>query len=149
MTSPPGPSAPARRALGGDGVLRTLLDVDGVPVWLAALLGGLLLAGGALVPYVVARAAGGQLRRNHWVGIRTPATMASDATWREAHAAARGWALAAGAVIALSGLGVLVVAALGSAGLLAGVAVGGALLGSVLLVLGAVRADAATRPPRS
>jgi uncharacterized membrane protein len=128
--------------------LRTLLDVDGVPVWLAALLGGLLLAGGAMVPYVIARAASGQLRRNHWVGIRTPSTMASDASWRQAHAAARGWAVAAGVVIALSGLGVLLVAALGSTGLLAAVAVGGAVLGAVLLVLGALRADAATRQPR-
>ena len=119
-----------------------------MPVWLAAVLGGLLLAGGALVPYVVGRAAGGLLRRNHWVGIRTPATMSSDAAWRAAHAAARGWAVASGAVIALSGLGVLLVAALGSTGLLAAVAVGGAVLGSVLLVFGALRADAAVRAPR-
>lgn len=123
--------------------------MDGVPGWLAAALGGLLLAGGALVPYVVDRAAAGQVRRNHWLGIRTPSTMSSDAAWRTAHAAARGWALASGVVVGLSGVGVLLVAALGGTGLLAGVAVGGAVVGSVLLVLGALRADAAVRSSRS
>lgn len=106
-----------------------------MPVWTAVLVGALLLAAGGLVPYVVVRAAAGRLRRNRWVGVRTPGTLASDAGWR-----------AAGAVLALAGLGALVVGAgSGAPGVFAAVVVGGAVLGAAVLVAGAVRADAAGR----
>ncbi|MEH3075143.1 MAG: hypothetical protein PGN11_00450, partial [Quadrisphaera sp.] len=42
------------------------------------------------------RAAAGRLRRNRWVGVRTPATLAGDTGWRTGHAAARPWAAVAG-----------------------------------------------------
>ncbi|WP_187279786.1 SdpI family protein [Quadrisphaera setariae] len=119
---------------------------DSVPVWTVVLVGAVLLAAGGLVPYVVARAAAGRLRRNRWVGVRTPATLAGDAGWRTGHAAARPWAAVAGALLALSGLGALVVGATtGAPGPFAAVVVGGAVLGAAALVAGAVRADAAAR----
>lgn len=37
---------------------------------------------------LVSRAASGQLERNQWVGIRTPATMRSDQAWIAGHRAA-------------------------------------------------------------
>lgn len=117
-----------------------------MPVWTAVLVGAVLLAAGGLVPYVVARAADGRLRRNRWVGVRTPGTLAGDAGWRTGHAAARPFATAAGALLALAGLGALLVGATtGSPGVFAAVVVGGAVLGAVVLVAGAVRADAAAR----
>ncbi|MGQ7297400.1 SdpI family protein [Quadrisphaera sp. KR29] len=119
---------------------------DSVPVWAAVLVGALLLATGGLVPYVVARAASGRLRRNAWVGVRTPGTLASDAGWRAGHAAARPWAVAAGALMALGGLAGLVVGAgTGSPGFFVAAVVGGAVLGAAALAAGAVRADAAAR----
>ncbi|PWJ56277.1 SdpI/YhfL protein family protein [Quadrisphaera granulorum] len=117
-----------------------------MPMWTAVLVGAVLLGAGGLTPYVVARAANGRLARNRWVGVRTPGTLASDGAWRSGHAAARPWALAAGALMALAGLASLVIgAASGSPGMFALAVVGGAALGSVVLVAGAVRADAAAR----
>ncbi|WP_180357686.1 SdpI family protein [Streptomyces sp. NP160] len=121
---------------------------DSVPVWTVVLVGAVLLAAGGLVPYVVARAAAGGLGRNRWVGVRTPATLSGDEPWRAGHAAARPWAAAAGGLLALAGLGALLVGATtGSAGVFATVVVGGAALAAVVLVAGAVRADAAARGP--
>lgn len=40
----------------------------------------------------------GRLARNRWVGIRLPATLASDERWHAAHAAAGPWMIAAGMV---------------------------------------------------
>ncbi len=116
------------------------------PVWAAVIVGAVLLPAGGLVPYVVARAARGQLRRNAWAGVRTPGTLASDAAWRAGHAASLPWALAAGALLALTGLAAVVVgAAGGAAGAFTALVVIGALAGAAVLVVGAVRADAAGR----
>lgn len=117
-----------------------------MPVWTAVLVGAVLLGAGGLVPYVVARAAAGRLRRNRWVGVRTPGTLASDRGWRTGHTTARPWAAVGGAVFALAGLGALLVGATtGSPGLFTAVGPGGAVLGAAVLVVGAVRADQAAR----
>ncbi len=50
--------------------------------------GVLLLGSGMLVVSIARRAAGGQLERNGWAGIRTTATRSSDGAWAAAHQAA-------------------------------------------------------------
>lgn len=47
-----------------------------------------LLALGGVNAWLVAVIGSGRLRRNHFVGIRTRATMGDDETWEKAHRAA-------------------------------------------------------------
>ncbi|MFL0459970.1 SdpI family protein [Kytococcus sedentarius] len=65
----------------------------------ASLTFGLLLIA-AVVHFIGQAAAGGELRRNRAVGIRTRATMASDEAWTTGHSAARGM-LRIAAIVAL------------------------------------------------
>ncbi len=41
----------------------------------------------------------GWLGRNRWIGIRTPATLRSDAAWLAAHQVARPWMVASGVAL--------------------------------------------------
>lgn len=63
------------------------------------------------------------LTRNRAVGIRTKATLASDAAWSSAHKAAASWVLSAGILSTLMGLGALTLTvSAGEDGLAPGVA---------------------------
>lgn len=50
--------------------------------------GAILIAAGWLLLHVARRAAAGTLKRNQLAGIRTRATLSSEAAWRAAHTAA-------------------------------------------------------------
>ena len=86
------------------------------------------------------RAADGRLRRNGVAGIRTRATLRSDAAWQAGHVAARGLSDASGAVFALSGLAALVLRA---AALWAGAVLVGTVVATGLLLVAARRAGPA------
>ncbi|TQF66103.1 SdpI family protein [Rhodococcus spelaei] len=66
-----------------------------------------LTGGGAVVIWVARAGARGRLRRNGFVGFRTPTTMASDEAWAAAHRAGGrlaeigGWCLAAAGIATL------------------------------------------------
>ncbi|WP_430331781.1 SdpI family protein [Rhodococcus sp. ACT016] len=62
---------------------------------------------GALIVWTARAAASGRLRRNPYVGVRTPTTMASDATWTAAHRASRPLTEIAGWLSIVAGLGAL------------------------------------------
>ncbi len=108
----------------------------------------LVVAAGSVGLVLVGRAStAGRLRPNPWAGIRLPSTMASEAAWYAAHAAA-GPVLTAGGTVAavVAGLGgVLALAGTPSAGL-ALVMVAIALLLTATLWSGFVGHKAATRP---
>ena len=110
------------------------------PVVVARLVGLLCAATGAVVSGVSRRAAGGRLRRNAVAGIRTRATLRSDAAWQAGHAAARG--LSDAAAVVFVGTGVLA-AVVRAAPWFAGVVLVGMTAGAVLLVVGAARAGGA------
>ena len=76
------------------------------PRWTATLLGLLLVALGQLLP---------RTRRNAWVGLRLPWTLASDAAWARTHRCAS-WSFT------LGGLGAVVLGPLWSAGAVAALA---------------------------
>ncbi len=58
------------------------------------LLGPALIVAGLSIAWLAIRAWRGDLPRNALAGIRTPATMASDAAWARAHRAGGPWLLA-------------------------------------------------------
>ena len=120
-----------------------------MPLAASVLVALVLVGAGLLVASVTRRAADGRLPRNDVAGLRTRATLRSDAAWRAGHAAARGASDAAGAALALTGLAA---AAARDAGGLAAVVVGGSLVVLVLVAVAAVRAGRAARaagPPGS
>jgi hypothetical protein len=99
-----------------------------VPLTVRLIVGLLLVLAGLLLAVVAVLGARSRLPRNRWVGVRTPATVASDAAFATAHraaaaptGAAAAVAVAGGAV--LTGAGgavgwvVLVVSVLGVLGL--------------------------------
>lgn len=65
-----------------------------------------LVGAGAALLVVAALSARGTLRRNRWVGIRTRATMASDAAWAAAHRAAAAPTAVGGAVLVAGGIAI-------------------------------------------
>ena len=83
-----------------------------------------MIVGGILLVVVGAMAREGRLTRQWIVGLRTEATMASDAAWDAAHRAGAGWIGAAGVVLALGGVAVLLADSETTAGILALVATG-------------------------
>ncbi|MBF5046029.1 MULTISPECIES: SdpI family protein [Myxococcaceae] len=95
------------------------------PGWTSTLVGLLLVAFGQLLP---------RTRRNAWVGLRLPWTLASDAAWARTHRCAS-WSFT------LGGLGAVVLGPLWSAGAAAALAL--ALLVPVAVSL---RATADARP---
>ncbi len=60
-----------------------------VPLAAVLVVGLLLAAAGTVTAVVVRAAAQGRLARNAFAGIRTRATLRSDSSWQEGHAAAR------------------------------------------------------------
>lgn len=111
-----------------------------VPLLAAVALAALQFGCGALVAVVTRRAADGRLGRNHVAGIRTAATLRSDAAWREGHAAAVGLSDRAGVAFAAGGLLSLVFRA---APVAAAALIGGVVVGTSLLLLGAQKAGRA------
>lgn len=57
-------------------------------------MGPLLLAAGLLIAAVAVKGWRGDLARNRVVGVRTPATLASDEAWKVAHRLAGPWMVA-------------------------------------------------------
>jgi uncharacterized membrane protein len=110
---------------------------ESVPLLPALGVAALQCAGGALVALVTRRAADGRLRRNQVAGIRTAATLRSDAAWRAGHAAAVPLSDLGGVALGLSGLVALWAR---RAPVFAGVLLSGTLVAIVLLLLGARRA---------
>ena len=76
-------------------------QTDAVPLLMAFLVGPLLLGAGLLIAAVAVKGWRGDLVRNRLVGVRTPATLASDEAWLVAHRIAGPWMLAGslGAVV--------------------------------------------------
>lgn len=101
-----------------------------------------MVATGVVLLATARAGADGRLRRNGLVGIRTPATMASDEAWRAGHVAAEPATRWAGWVAIASGVPALLPVAVG-------VGVGSVLAGSAavlaLVVRGAVVAGRAAR----
>lgn len=56
-----------------------------------------LVAGGSLFLAVIGNYFG-KLRRNHWIGVRTPWTLGDDEVWRRTHRVA-GWLMVAGGAL--------------------------------------------------
>lgn len=77
--------------------LTAAVTTERAPIGVAFGLGPFLMLVGALVSYVGVRAMRGDLERNRLLGIRTNATLASDAAWQAAHRAGGPWLIAAGA----------------------------------------------------
>lgn len=68
------------------------------------ILGVLLVLIGLLLLAIAVLGSRGTLRRNRWIGIRTPATLRSDASFRLAHRAGAAPLGAAGAVAVVGGI---------------------------------------------
>ena len=82
---------------------------------------GLLLIGTLLIVFSFAMR-GENVGRNRAVGIRTKATLASDAAWQRGHNAAAPWVLSAGILSVVMGFGALALSlAAGEEGPAAGV----------------------------
>jgi uncharacterized membrane protein len=82
-------------------ILATVGYIHGLTLWAAlagqvditrALLAGLLIMFGLMGNVL------GKVRRNFWVGIRTPWTLASDRVWNDTHRLAAQWFVGAAAV---------------------------------------------------
>lgn len=86
-----------------------------------------LVASGILLIWMALATASGRLKRNHFAGIRTPSTMASDAAWLAAHRRTQKSTVIGGTAMIVSGL----VAALP---LTAWMLAGAVLLGSGIMV---------------
>ena len=63
-----------------------------------------LIVGGIALIVLGAIARAGKLTRQSVVGLRTKATMASDEAWKAAHEASADWVIAAGAVMFVGGV---------------------------------------------
>ncbi len=75
---------------------------------MAGLFAGLgLITAGLVLLGLAWRGSQRKLKRNHWVGIRTPSTKSSDVAWLAAHQAAAGPLGLSGGLVALLGVGVL------------------------------------------
>ena len=83
-----------------------------------------MVIGGVSLVFVGAMAREGRLTRQWVVGLRTEATLSSDAAWDAAHRAGAGGIGAAGVVLALGGVLVMLTDSETAAGVLALVAVG-------------------------
>jgi SdpI/YfhL protein family len=118
-----------------------------VPPTLRLILGAVLVAVGAVLVVTAVLGARSRLRRNRWVGVRTAATLASDAAFTAAN---RAGALPSGAagVIALAGGAALLGGTAGALGwvLLAISVVGTGVLAGVGGLVGD-RAAAGVVPP--
>lgn len=116
--------------------------MDEVPLAARIGIGLLLLLTGAAVAAVSSRAADGRLRRNALAGIRTGATLASEAAWVAGQQAARPLSDAGGAAFGVTGLP----AALAPrAAAFAGVALVGTGVATALLLVAARQAGRAAR----
>ncbi len=60
--------------------------------------------GGALLVWVGLKASQGTLPKNNWVGIRTPALLASEEAWNTGHKAAAGVLTASGIPLIIGGI---------------------------------------------
>lgn len=78
-----------------------------VPLTLRVIAGSVLVLAGILLLTVGVLGAGSRLRRNRWIGIRTAATLRSDAAFAHGHRAGAVPAAAAGAVALVGGAAVL------------------------------------------
>ena len=78
-----------------------------------------MVVGGILLVFLGAMAKEGKLTRQWVVGLRTEATLASDEAWDAAHRAGAGWVGAAGVVLALGGVLVVLTESETAAGVLA------------------------------
>lgn len=119
----------------------------GARLVLAAVMAGL----GVLLLFLARAGADGRLRRNMFVGIRIPSTMASDAAWRAGHRAGEAPLRWAGWAALGSSVGALLLADDRVAGpfVLAGCLVVLALVSwSGVLASRAARAVEANEPPR-
>ena len=67
---------------------------DPMPPGAGFVLGPVLIVAGLSIAWLAVRAWRGDLPRNSLAGIRTPATMASDAAWARGHRAGGPWLLA-------------------------------------------------------
>ncbi len=117
-----------------------------MPAFLGPVLGGVLLLAGLLLLTTAGLGARGRLPRNRFAGVKTPATLASDAAFAAAHRAAAVPLGAAGAVATVAG-GVLLTgpgAVLGWT--LVGIAVVGLFVFAGLAATVADRAAAAAAP---
>lgn len=74
-----------------------------------------VLLGGGVTVVVSRRARSGRLERNHLAGLRTTATLVSDAAWRRAHEVAGGRMQAAGWLLVGTGVTAAGVALAGAA----------------------------------
>ena len=108
--------------------------------------GGAMLLSGLFIMWMGGRMAEQRFQRNKWAGIRTPATMKSDAAWFAAHERAAPMMSTAGTLGAAAGLTGIIAALLGAGeGVVVGLILGGALLMTVLLVAATVRGARAAR----
>ncbi|MGI5126569.1 SdpI family protein [Pseudonocardia sp. CA-107938] len=117
-----------------------------MPAFLGPILGGLLLLAGLLLLTIAALGARGSLPRNRVAGIKTAATLASDAAFTTAHKAAAVPLAAAGAVAAVPGIVLLTGPSAGLAWTLVAVGVLGLLVFAGLAGTVGDRAAAAVAP---
>jgi hypothetical protein len=118
-----------------------------VPLPLRLILGSLLVLAGVALVAVAVFGARSRLRRNAWVGVRTPATLLSETAFAVANRAAAPPAGAAGAV-AIAGGAVLLAGTSGTLGLvvLAVTVVGVLVLAGVAGAVGDRAAAAVAQP---
>ena len=103
----------------------------------------MLLLGGVVLVYVGLLERRGRLPRNRWVGIRTRTTMASDAAWTAAHRATSWSSTASGALLVVTGLGLLVLRPSGDGA--AAVATGAVAIIALLVLIGGIQAQRAAK----
>jgi uncharacterized membrane protein len=103
---------------------------------------GLLLIGALFIIFFFAMRGEG-LSRNRAVGIRTKATLASDAAWQRGHNAAAPWVLSAGVLSVVMGFGALALTLAsgeeGPASAVQGIYVTAAFLTVIVVILVAAR----------
>jgi hypothetical protein len=133
--SPPLPGAtvvnvPARDIRTGSGPPTHRLAYAGaVPLTLRLILGAVLVAVGAALVVTAVLGARSRLRRNRWVGIRTAATLATEAAFAAGNRAGAVPAAAAGAVALMGGATLLG----GAGGVLGWIVLGISVIGTGVL----------------
>jgi uncharacterized membrane protein len=111
--------------------------------------GGALLLGGIAVWWVARLGSAGRLPRNYWAGIRTPATLASDRAWAEAHRAGGSALGVGGAAGSAGGAAAVATGVAGAAAWVVFAVIGaGAAVMLAFVVLGGVRGVRAARAVR-